>query len=173
MASRLPEARSKEYRICTHPDPLINPVLNQFSLTPLNSLLPKKLGHTVLRIQACCFSFAWKAIKLFFLWILHPKLCLWDSIQHWCTGAKFFSIIINSQSDTLTQIFIDLATVGLNGGWGSPLRPHNPKQPVFSWTYINEEVPFPNSYAVRRQINWLSPLIPQTHLQVWEAALHM
>ena len=113
MASRPPEARSKEYRICTHPDPLSATLsLNHCYKAPHQIPSYPSWDTQFLRIQACCFSFCLESNKVILSMNTSPKTLSLRFNSALVHRGQVFSIIINSQSDTLTQIFIDLATVG-------------------------------------------------------------
>ena len=74
MASRPPEARSKEYRICTHPDPLSATLsLNHCYKAPHQIPSYPSWDTQFLRIQACCFSFCLESNKVILSMNTSPK----------------------------------------------------------------------------------------------------
>ena len=85
---RPPEARLKEWRPCTHPDPY-QQLYPWIIVIKVLTKSPQVGTHSVEGMSPLCPPLLGKAIKLYFL--LHPKICLWDLIRHQCTEAKFWA----------------------------------------------------------------------------------
>ena len=97
------QMRLRKCKPCSQSHLISNSTLEPLLQIPLSNPLPR-LGHIVDGRRLLCPSSPGKAIKLSFL--LHPKLCFWDSVWHWCTEPSFQG---QNQSKILFQYFVPRA----------------------------------------------------------------